>query len=112
MDVIPRPGSFAPKLNNLSKEFEKNCITSGDTHGCRTCFCNGLPVANSAVPPMYYAHLMASRGRVYMESTTPETRGEGYAPSSSGASSSGANSVTVRRIPVVKDNVKRVMFYC
>ncbi|CAL4887339.1 unnamed protein product [Urochloa decumbens] len=65
----------------------------------------------SIVPPVYYAHLMASRGRAYMESMAPETRGEGHAPSS-GASSSGAKSVMVRRIPVVKDNVKRVMFYC
>ncbi|CAN6273052.1 unnamed protein product, partial [Urochloa humidicola] len=65
----------------------------------------------SIVAPVYYAHLMASRGRVYMESTTFGTRGEGHAPSS-GSSSSGAKRAMVRRIPVVKENVKRVMFYC
>ncbi|OEL24471.1 Protein argonaute 1A [Dichanthelium oligosanthes] len=66
----------------------------------------------SIVPPVRYAHLMASRGRMYMESTAPETRGEGQSPSSSRASSSGSKGVMIRPIPVVKDNVKRVMFYC
>ena len=63
---------------------------------------------NSAVPPVYYAHLMAKRGRLNMEAAASETGDEGHAPSTSEESSS----IVARRLPAVKDNVKRGMFYC
>ncbi|KAF7124999.1 hypothetical protein RHSIM_Rhsim12G0136400 [Rhododendron simsii] len=76
----------------------------------------------SIVPPAYYAHLAAFRARFYME---PETSDSGSMTSAaaagrgmiagSGARSSrgpGANAPPVRPLPSLKDNVKRVMFYC
>ncbi|OVA01133.1 Argonaute/Dicer protein [Macleaya cordata] len=73
------------------------------------------------VPPAYYAHLAAFRARCYAEQETPEN---GVVTSSSvvpvrGGSgisrpTTGANAVpvTVRPLPDIKANVKRVMFYC
>lgn len=75
---------------------------------------------NIAVPPAYYAHLAAFRARFYMEPETSESgsmvsgaaaaRGAG---STSGRSTRapGANAA-VRPLPALKENVKRVMFYC
>ncbi|XP_012567214.1 protein argonaute 1 [Cicer arietinum] len=74
----------------------------------------------SIVPPAYYAHLAAFRARFYME---PETSDSGSM--TSGAVSGrgmgggvgrstrapGANAA-VRPLPALKENVKRVMFYC
>ncbi|GMP32881.1 hypothetical protein CsSME_00006439 [Camellia sinensis var. sinensis] len=75
----------------------------------------------SIVPPAYYAHLAAFRARFYME---PETSDSGSMSSAAvgragmmvgpGARSTrvpGANA-PVRPLPALKDNVKRVMFYC
>lgn len=72
-----------------------------------------------AVPPAYYAHLAAFRARFYME---PETSDSGSVTSGApGRSPSGAGgarstrvptSAAVRPLPALKDNVKRVMFYC
>ncbi|PSR84669.1 Protein argonaute 1B like [Actinidia chinensis var. chinensis] len=76
----------------------------------------------SIVPPAYYAHLAAFRARFYME---PETSDSGSMTSAmtsarggmivgGGARSTrvpGANA-PVRPLPALKDNVKRVMFYC
>jgi eukaryotic translation initiation factor 2C len=57
----------------------------------------------SIVPPAYYAHLAAFRARYYIE-------GE---PSEGGSTSGGnAHPVEIRALPMVKDNVKDVMFYC
>lgn len=70
-----------------------------------------------AVPPAYYAHLAAFRARFYME---PETSDSGSMTSGApgrggmGARSTrapGANAA-VRPLPALKENVKRVMFYC
>ncbi|KAI4374454.1 hypothetical protein MLD38_012447 [Melastoma candidum] len=73
----------------------------------------------SIVPPAYYAHLAAFRARFYME---PETSDSGSmasgAAGSRGGGSSGRStrapgtSGTVRPLPALKENVKRVMFYC
>ena len=69
-----------------------------------------------AVPPAYYAHLAAFRARCYME---PETSDSGSM--ASGAVGRGApvasrsrapGSAAVRPLPALKENVKRVMFYC
>nr|POE96118.1 protein argonaute 5 [Quercus suber] len=54
----------------------------------------------SIVPPAYYAHLAAFRARYYIEGET-----------SDGGSTGGENR-TVRPLPLIKDNVKEVMFYC
>ncbi|KAL5582915.1 hypothetical protein UlMin_015357 [Ulmus minor] len=55
----------------------------------------------SIVPPAYYAHLAAFRARYYIE-------GEEESSSSGGRSTVREN----RPLPVIKDNVKDVMFYC
>lgn len=77
----------------------------------------------SIVPPAYYAHLAAFRARFYME---PETSDSGSMTSGAAAGRggmgvggpgprstrvSGANAA-VRPLPALKENVKRVMFYC
>lgn len=76
----------------------------------------------SIVPPAYYAHLAAFRARFYMEPESDSgslTSGVGPPPRGSGPGSSGSRSsrvtgpaASVRPLPLVKENVKRVMFYC
>ncbi|KAI5603005.1 hypothetical protein BDE02_01G190600 [Populus trichocarpa] len=56
----------------------------------------------SIVPPAYYAHLAAFRARYYIEGET----------SDSGSTGATGRSVEARSLPVVKENVKDVMFYC
>lgn len=73
----------------------------------------------SIVPPAYYAHLAAFRARFYME---PETSDSGSMVSGAAASrggpaggaraTRGPGSTAVRPLPPLKENVKRVMFYC
>jgi eukaryotic translation initiation factor 2C len=71
----------------------------------------------SIVPPAYYAHLAAFRARCYMD---PEASDSG---SMTGGFGAGGRSVltgmnrmggdgSVRSLPALKDNVKKVMFYC
>ncbi|XP_026666285.1 protein argonaute 1A-like isoform X2 [Phoenix dactylifera] len=73
----------------------------------------------SIVPPAYYAHLAAFRARFYLEPETSDSgsmasgaaagRGApGLAPRTTRAPGSSA----VRPLPALKENVKRVMFYC
>ncbi|WOL05329.1 protein argonaute 1B isoform X2 [Canna indica] len=72
----------------------------------------------SIVPPVYYAHLAAFRARFYME---PETSNGGSM--TNGATGRGAlargqcsnrtpRSAIVRPLPALKENIKKVMFYC
>ncbi|VAH35151.1 unnamed protein product [Triticum turgidum subsp. durum] len=69
----------------------------------------------SIVPPAYYAHLAAFRARFYME---PDTSDSGsMASGARGPTQGGRNTrpfgnVAVRPLPALKENVKRVMFYC
>ncbi|KAJ3692123.1 hypothetical protein LUZ60_012473 [Juncus effusus] len=71
----------------------------------------------SIVPPAYYAHLAAFRARFYME---PETSDSGSMASAARGMGPGAGvratramgNVAVRPLPALKENVKRVMFYC
>ncbi|XP_029123469.1 protein argonaute 1A [Elaeis guineensis] len=73
----------------------------------------------SIVPPAYYAHLAAFRARFYME---PETSDSGSlasaaaagrgAPAGGPRSTRVPGSASVRPLPALKENVKRVMFYC
>ncbi|GAY33521.1 hypothetical protein CUMW_275360 [Citrus unshiu] len=60
----------------------------------------------SIVPPAYYAHLAAFRARFYIED---ETSAGG---STGGTRSTAEGSLAIRPLPVIKDNVKDVMFYC
>lgn len=72
------------------------------------------------VPPAYYAHLAAFRARFYMEpetsdsgSLTSETiSGRGGMGGAAPRSTRGPGAPTVRPLPALKENVKRVMFYC
>ena len=72
------------------------------------------------MPPAYYAHLAAFRARFYME---PETSDSGSMTSAAAAGGGGGGGVgrgvrasgagaAVRPLPALKENVKRVMFYC
>lgn len=77
-----------------------------------------------AVPPAYYAHLAAFRARFYMEPETSDSGsmtsgtaagrgGGGGAAAAGGRSTRGPGaSAAVRPLPALKENVKRVMFYC
>ncbi|KAF5176317.1 argonaute like [Thalictrum thalictroides] len=65
----------------------------------------------SVVPPAYYAHLAAFRARFYMEPDLQENNSTGVSQASVRATRA-AGEVGVRPLPAVKDNVKRVMFYC
>ncbi|KAH8492011.1 hypothetical protein H0E87_021560 [Populus deltoides] len=74
----------------------------------------------SIVPPAYYAHLAAFRARFYMEPETSDSESiaSGMAGGRGGAGGGprptrgpGANAA-VRPLPALKENVKRVMFYC
>ena len=75
-----------------------------------------------SVPPAYYAHLAAFRARFYMEPETSDSGsvtsgaaagrgGGGAGPGTRSTRAPGAN-VNVRPLPALKENVKRVMFYC
>ncbi|KAL5212258.1 hypothetical protein ABZP36_023105 [Zizania latifolia] len=78
----------------------------------------------SIVPPAYYAHLLAFRARFYMEPDTSDSgsMASGAQPSHGGGPPPGARSTraagnvavrpAVRPLPDLKENVKRVMFYC
>ena len=74
----------------------------------------------SIVPPAYYAHLAAFRARFYMEPETSDSgsmtsgaAGRGGMAGAGGRSTrSPAANAAVRPLPVLKDNVKKVMFYC
>ncbi|XP_022883562.1 protein argonaute 5-like isoform X2 [Olea europaea var. sylvestris] len=62
----------------------------------------------SIVPPAYYAHLAAFRARYYIEGGEISESGS----SSGGGSTTREKKAEVRPLPVIKDNVKDVMFYC
>ena len=64
-----------------------------------------------AVPPAYYAHLAAFRARFYMEPEMQENGSTGGGTSHKKATR-GAGESGVRPLPALKENVKRVMFYC
>ncbi|KAK1371926.1 Argonaute 1 [Heracleum sosnowskyi] len=68
----------------------------------------------SIVPPAYYAHLAAFRARFYMEPETSDS--ESMASGAAAARGVGRNTraanAAVRPLPALKENVKRVMFYC
>ncbi|KAF8401757.1 hypothetical protein HHK36_012703 [Tetracentron sinense] len=66
----------------------------------------------SVVPPAYYAHLAAFRARFYTE---PEMQENGLTTGGVGQAAritQAAGKSSVRPLPALKENVKRVMFYC
>ncbi|KAH9660334.1 protein argonaute 5 [Citrus sinensis] len=63
-------------------------------------------LTNNLLPPAYYAHLAAFRARYYIED---ETSAGG---STGGSRSTADRNLAIRPLPVIKDNVKDVMFYC
>ncbi|CAM8929755.1 unnamed protein product [Rhodiola kirilowii] len=69
----------------------------------------------SIVPPAYYAHLAAFRARFYME---PDNSDSGSMASGApgaqrrGMGGHGPRPSAVRPLPALKENVKKVMFYC
>ncbi|KAG2664848.1 hypothetical protein I3760_16G102200 [Carya illinoinensis] len=75
----------------------------------------------SIVPPAYYAHLAAFRARFYMDAESSESGSmtSGAAGGRGGMGGAGPRSTrlpaanaAVRPLPALKENVKRVMFYC
>ncbi|KAK2987672.1 hypothetical protein RJ640_027924 [Escallonia rubra] len=83
------------------------------------CYTNLWQDATS-VPPAYYAHLAAFRARFYME---PETSDSGSITSGAAGGRGGMGlggrstrapgaNAAVRPLPALKENVKKVMFYC
>ncbi|XP_047075118.1 protein argonaute 1B-like [Lolium rigidum] len=70
----------------------------------------------SIVPPAYYAHLAAFRARFYMEPDTSDSgsvaSGARGPPQGPARSTRAFGNVPVRPLPALKENVKRVMFYC
>ncbi|KAH7529464.1 hypothetical protein FEM48_Zijuj05G0186700 [Ziziphus jujuba var. spinosa] len=83
--------------------------------------CSPSQTIFATLPPAYYAHLAAFRARFYME---PETSDSGSMTSGAAAGRGGMGggavprmrpsglSAAVRPLPALKDNVKKVMFYC
>ncbi|KAM1040513.1 hypothetical protein TB2_029352 [Malus domestica] len=63
----------------------------------------------SIVPPAYYAHLAAFRGRYYIKG---EYSDGGSSTGSTAGGARGAGGVTFRAFSEIKENVKEVMFYC
>lgn len=61
----------------------------------------------SIVPPAYYAHLAAYRGRLYLERSEPVVSVKGGASSMSRAGPPKATP-----LPDISENVKKLMFYC
>ncbi|KVI11295.1 hypothetical protein Ccrd_010296 [Cynara cardunculus var. scolymus] len=68
---------------------------------------NNLCYTYARFPPAYYAHLAAFRARFYVEPEVQEN-GSLVGQGTKGSRESGG----VRPLPALKDNVKRVMFYC
>lgn len=86
--------------------------SSTENHDCSFNFSfGGWLAVFHAVPPAYYAHLAAFRARFYME---PEMQENGSSGVGSGHGSKGTRvgESGVRPLPALKENVKRVMFYC
>ncbi|XP_061986596.1 protein argonaute 10-like [Populus nigra] len=65
----------------------------------------------SVVPPAYYAHLAAFRARFYTEPVMQEN-GSAGSGACHGAKGTRTGESGVRPLPALKENVKRVMFYC
>nr|GEX94167.1 PAZ domain-containing protein [Tanacetum cinerariifolium] len=65
------------------------------------------PLSDQDLPPAYYAHLAAFRARYYMEGDLSDSDSRG-----GGGRNTRDRVSNVRPLPVIKENVKSVMFYC
>lgn len=66
----------------------------------------------SVVPPAYYAHLAAFRARFYMEPELQDNNSTTGGAIQTAKGTRAAGETGVRPLPALKENVKRVMFYC
>ncbi|XP_077248024.1 protein argonaute 10-like [Tasmannia lanceolata] len=66
----------------------------------------------SVVPPAYYAHLAAFRARFYLEPELPENGSMVGSVRQTSALSMRSGESGVKPLPALKENVKKVMFYC
>ncbi|KAK4490521.1 hypothetical protein RD792_001201 [Penstemon davidsonii] len=66
----------------------------------------------SIVPPAYYAHLAAFRARYYIEGTYMSDSGSTAGGAGGGVGATRDRNMDVQPLPVIKENVKNVMFYC
>ncbi|PIA35484.1 hypothetical protein AQUCO_03500088v1 [Aquilegia coerulea] len=75
----------------------------------------------SIVPPAYYAHLAAFRARFYMGQDSSDSTSLAAGAAAGRAAGAGGSiratrvqggNVKVRALPALKDNIKRIMFYC
>uniref|UniRef100_A0A1J3JNK1 Protein argonaute 10 n=1 Tax=Noccaea caerulescens TaxID=107243 RepID=A0A1J3JNK1_NOCCA len=66
----------------------------------------------SIVPPAYYAHLAAFRARFYMEPEVMQDNGSPGKKSAKATTVGDSGGGGVKPLPALKENVKRVMFYC
>ncbi|MED6121941.1 Protein argonaute 10 [Stylosanthes scabra] len=66
----------------------------------------------SVVPPAYYAHLAAFRARFYMEPDMQENDSTGGGNGGGRKGTRAGGECGVKPLPALKENVKRVMFYC
>ncbi|KAM0946817.1 hypothetical protein DsansV1_C08g0079561 [Dioscorea sansibarensis] len=72
----------------------------------------------SIVPPAYYAHLAAFRARFYLLPETSDTGSTSNSAAGRGArtlrgqGSAAASPAPVKPLPALKENVKKVMFFC
>ncbi|KVH90724.1 Ribonuclease H-like domain-containing protein [Cynara cardunculus var. scolymus] len=60
----------------------------------------------SVVPSAYYAHLTTSRARSYTEGMVSESG------SAAVGRATRERKAEIRQLPMIRDNVKAVMFYC
>ncbi|KAJ0083545.1 hypothetical protein Patl1_30531 [Pistacia atlantica] len=91
--------------------YDENCFNADDLQMLTNKLCYTYARCTrsvSIVPPAYYAHLAAFRARYYIEGDLSDS---GSTPSvSKGKDAKGTREF--RPLPIIKDNVKDVMFYC
>ncbi|KAL8501279.1 hypothetical protein ACS0TY_020723 [Phlomoides rotata] len=86
--------------------YDENNFTADGLQILTNSLCYTCTRAVSIVPPAYYAHIAAYRARYYIE---------GVDFSDSGSAVGGGTrdrNQEVRPLPIIKENVKDVMFYC
>nr|GLL33985.1 protein argonaute 5 isoform X2 [Ipomoea trifida] len=90
--------------------FDENRFTADALQNLTNCLCYTYARCTksvSIVPPAYYAHLAAFRARYYVE----DEMSDGSSGISGGRATRDKDA-NVKPLPIIKDNVKAVMFYC
>ncbi|XP_019150469.1 PREDICTED: protein argonaute 5 isoform X2 [Ipomoea nil] len=91
--------------------FDENRFTADALQNLTNCLCYTYARCTksvSIVPPAYYAHLAAFRARYYVE----DEISDGSSGKSGGGRATRDRDANVKPLPIIKDNVKAVMFYC